>query len=87
MSEEIEHDSYSLIPAGFGLAGVADVVLLSDRYLASTPPIVPLEKTATLRLSSPFSRVTSVLKCRMKFTITLPRLKAKHVIAIINKLK
>lgn len=85
MSDEIKHDSYSLIPAGLGLAGVWDVALSSDTYSASIPPKVPLEEIATQRFLSPFSRVTSVLKCRMKWTITLPGLKAKQVNATIYK--
>ena len=59
---------------------VVDLVLLSDistKFLAWKSPKVPVEETATLRFSIPFSAVTAVLKYRMKYTITLPGLKAK----------
>lgn len=68
---------------------VVDLVLfsaISTKFLAWKSPKVPLEERATLRLSIPFSGVTTVLKYRMKYTITLPGLKAKFNKAeIINE--
>ena len=59
---------------------LVDVVPSSDirtKSFAWKLPKVPLEERAILRFSIPFSGVKAVLKYRMKYTITLPGLKAK----------
>lgn len=69
----VEEVVFSFVPVG-----VVEVVLLFETgtQKARKSPKVPLE-IATFRFSSPFSRVTAVLKDRVKCTITLPGLKAK----------
>ena len=68
------------MPSPFLPAVVVDLVLSSEKKsksLAWKSPKVPLEEIATLKFSSPFSGVNAVLKYSVKYTITLPGLKAK----------
>ena len=68
------------MPSPFIPAGVVDLVLssvLRAKSLAWKSPKVPLEEMVTLRFSIPFSGFIAVLKYRIKYTITLPGLKAK----------
>ena len=68
------------MPSPFIPAGVVDLVLssvLRAKSLAWKSPKVPLEEMVTLRSSIPFSGFIAVLKYRIKYTITLPGLKAK----------
>lgn len=68
------------MPSPFIPIGVADSVLssmLRAKSLAWKSPKVPLEEMVTLRFSIPFSGCIAVLKYRIKYTITLPGLKAK----------
>ena len=68
------------MPSPFIPVGVADLVLssvLRAKSLAWKSPKVPLEEMVTLRFSIPFSGFIAVVKYRIKYTITLPGLKAK----------
>ena len=77
------------MPSPFLPVVLVDSVLFSDtrtKSFAWKSPKVPLEEIATLRFSIPFSGVTAVVKYRVKYTITLPGLKAKfNKTEIINE--
>ena len=81
MSDEIKHDSYSLIPADLGLAGVGNVALSSDTYSASIPPKVPLEEIDP----KVFKSLLSSHIRQDEVYNTLPGLKAKQVNETIYK--
>ena len=68
------------MPSPFIPVVVVDLVLssvLRTKSLAWKSPKVPLEEIITLRFSSPFSGFIVVLKYRIKYTTTLPGLKAE----------